>query len=131
MQKIKTIFLKMFFQYDEKKAQQIRKAFFTKKKRFFADREPESDYDCTTDSETEIYERREQLKTEEPTIHLNQTQLRSLLAQHFFSQHGTRPSLANSRLGQFAQRISTAYNRTLSPGHQPEPKWRIFYEVKI
>ena len=112
------------------KAAEVRRLFYTKKPRFFDD-DDKSDKDedeVTTESESETEERRNELKSEKPLVHLNQLQVRNLLSSHFMAQYGVKPSLANSRVGVWLQRVANAYRKTIEKSHTPEPTYKIFYE---
>jgi hypothetical protein len=125
------IFVKLIFflKFDEKRAQEIRKLFYGRKKVFFTDPdEQDVQTDVSTESEDEGEEQRKAYKDEPANIHLNHLQIRSLLQQHFYSQFGTRPSMANCTLAHWSQRVSKAYSRTIVPNQQPQPTWRIYFE---
>jgi hypothetical protein len=113
---------------------EVRKLFFTKKKRFFdsstkkTNNDDDDDDEITTESEDESDDRRQELINEEPIIALNQLQLRNLLVQHFNSQSGLKATLANSRLGQWFQRVSFAFAKTVERSDHIEPRFKLFLE---
>ena len=123
---LKNIIFDNIIQIDATKSAEIRKLFFSKQKEDFTI--PADEGEVTDESDDETEKRRQLFKDEPPIVSLNHLQIRSLISQNYMAQNGVTPSMANSRMGAWLQRVTSSYYKTRLPEESPTCLYRSFLE---